>query len=61
MKKILSMIMAIAILATMAIVPAFADEEKADGWNNVNAEGYTYPDYSGKTLTFMWWGSDTPR
>ncbi len=59
MKKILSMIMAIAILATMTIMPAFAEDEKAAGWNNVNAEGYTFQDYSGKTLTFMWWGSDT--
>lgn len=45
------------VAAMLCAVPAFA--EKAEGWNNVNADGYQYPDYSGKTLSFMWWGSDT--
>ena len=50
------LLLALALLCTM-VLPAFA--EKAEGWNNVNADGYVYPDYSGKTLSFMWWGSDT--
>lgn len=58
MKKALSLILALAMLAALLAVPAMADEKPA-GWNNVNAEGYVYPDYSGETLTFMWWGSDT--
>ena len=55
-KSIVAMLLAIAMLCAMAL-PAVA--EKAEGWNNVNAEGYTYPDYSGQTLSIMWWGSDT--
>lgn len=58
MKKFLAMALVVAMLASIACIPAFA-EEKAEGWNNVNAEGYVYPDYTGKTLRFMWWGSDT--
>lgn len=58
MKKVLSVCLVLAMLATLFCVSAVA-EEKAAGWNNVNAEGYQYPDYSGKTLRFMWWGSDT--
>ena len=50
------LLLTLALLCTM-VLPAFA--EKAEGWNNVNADGYVYPDYSGKTLSFMWWGSDT--
>ena len=57
MKKTLALLLAVALLCVMAI-PAFADG-KEEGWNNVNAEGYTYPDYSGQTLSIMWWGSDT--
>ena len=55
-KNLLALLLAVAMLCAMA-VPAMA--EKAEGWNNVNAEGYEYPDYSGKTLSIMWWGSDT--
>ena len=40
-KSIVAMLLAIAMLCAMAL-PAVA--EKAEGWNNVNAEGYTYPD-----------------
>ena len=57
-KTLISLLLVVAMLATMLCVPAFA-EEKAAGWNDVNAEGYVYPDYSGETLRFMWWGSDT--
>lgn len=56
-KSLIALMLVMAMLATMLAVPAMA--EKAEGWNNVNAEGYVYPDYSGKTLSFMWWGSDT--
>ena len=55
-KTLIVLLLAAALLCTMAL-PAFA--EKAEGWNNVNADGYEYPDYSGKTLSIMWWGSDT--
>ena len=55
-KTLIALLLAVALLCTM-VLPAFA--EKAEGWNNVNAEGYAYPDYSGKTLSIMWWGSDT--
>ena len=55
-KNLVALLLAVAMLCAMA-VPAMA--EKAEGWNNVNAEGYEYPDYSGQTLSFMWWGSDT--
>lgn len=58
MKKILSLLLAVAMLATMACSFAFA-EDKPAGWNDVNAEGYQYPDLSGQTLRVMWWGSDT--
>ena len=57
MKKALTILLAAALLCAM-LVPALADE-KAEGWNNVNAEGYVYPDYSGQTMSIMWWGSDT--
>ncbi|MBQ6347271.1 MAG: extracellular solute-binding protein [Clostridia bacterium] len=53
-KTVIALLLVVAMLCAM---PAFA--EKAEGWNNVNAEGYQYPDYSGKTLSLMWWGSDT--
>ncbi len=55
-KHLIALLLVAAMLCAMAM-PALA--EKAEGWNNVNAEGYEYPDYSGKTLSFMWWGSDT--
>ena len=42
MKKILSLLLAVAMLATMACSFAFA-EDKPAGWNDVNAEGYQYP------------------
>lgn len=57
-KSLVALMLVVAMLATMLAVPAFA-EEKPLGWNNVNAEGYVWPDYSGETLSFMWWGSDT--
>ncbi len=57
-KSFVALVLVVAMIATMFCVPAFA-EEKAKGWNNVNAEGYTYPDYSGQSIRFMWWGSDT--
>ncbi|MDO4865527.1 MAG: extracellular solute-binding protein [Clostridia bacterium] len=55
-KHLIALLLVAAMLCAMAM-PALA--EKAEGWNNVNAEGYEYPDYTGKTLSFMWWGSDT--
>ena len=58
MKKFLALVLALSFLLTVLAVPAMA-EEKAAGWNNVNAEGYVYPDYTGEKLRFMWWGSDT--
>ena len=56
MKKFLVVLLALS-LAMSLMLPAFA--EKAEGWNNVNAEGYQFPDYSGKKMSIMWWGSDT--
>ncbi len=56
MKKFMVVLLAVSLMLSM-MAPAFA--EKAEGWNNVNAEGYTFPDYSGKKMTIMWWGSDT--
>ncbi len=35
-----------------------AAEEKAPT-NDVNDPNYEWPDYSGETISFMWWGSDT--
>ncbi|MDO5143124.1 MAG: extracellular solute-binding protein [bacterium] len=55
-KTLVAMLLVVAMMLTM-MAPALA--EKTPGWNNVNAEGYVYPDYSGQTLSFMWWGSDT--
>ena len=57
MRKSIVILLIAAMLCTL-FVPAMA-EEKAKGWNNVNAEGYVFPDYSGQTLSIMWWGSDT--
>ncbi|MGN1020205.1 MAG: hypothetical protein ACI4O7_07500, partial [Aristaeellaceae bacterium] len=57
-KSLVALFLALTMLATMLAVPAMA-EDKPAGWNNVNAEGYVYPDYSGETLSIMWWGSDT--
>ena len=57
MKKSVVILLLAALLCSL-FVPAMA-EEKAAGWNNVNAEGYAFPDYSGQTLSIMWWGSDT--
>ena len=48
-KTVIALLLVVAMLCAM---PAFA--EKAEGWNNVNVEGYQYPDYSGKTLSLMW-------
>ncbi len=56
MKKFLVVVLALCLALSM-MAPALA--EKAEGWNNVNAEGYQWPDYSGKKISFMWWGSDT--
>lgn len=57
-KTLVSLFLVVALLATMLTIPAMA-EEKTEGWNNVNAEGYVYPDYTGEKIRFMWWGSDT--
>lgn len=57
-KSLVALVLALSLLMTMLAVPAMA-EEKAAGWNNVNAEGYVYPDYTGEKIRFMWWGSDT--
>ncbi|MGN0778270.1 MAG: ABC transporter substrate-binding protein, partial [Aristaeellaceae bacterium] len=57
-KSLVALLLVMTMLATLFAVPAMA-EAKPEGWNNVNAEGYQYPDYSGETLSFMWWGSDT--
>lgn len=57
-KTLVSLFLVVALLTTMLTIPAMA-EEKAEGWNNVNAEGYVYPDYTGEKIRFMWWGSDT--
>ena len=51
MKKLLALILA-AMMALSMVAVASAD-------NNVNAEGYQFPDYSGKKMSIMWWGSDT--
>ena len=56
MKRFFAVTLALALLLA-CFAPALA--EKAEGWNNVNAEGYQFPDYSGKKMSFMWWGSDT--
>ena len=58
MKKFMTYLLLAAMLLCSVTIPALA-EEKAEGWNNVNAEGYVFPDYSGQTLSFMWWGSNT--
>ena len=57
-KSLVALVLALCVLFTMLAVPAVA-EEKPAGWNNVNAEGYVYPDYTGEKIRFMWWGSDT--
>ena len=57
-KSLVALVLALSLLLTVLAVPAMA-EEKAAGWNNVNAEGYVYPDYTGKKIRMMWWGSDT--
>lgn len=36
-----------------------AAEGTGEATNNVNDPNYQYPDYSGETISFMWWGSDT--
>ena len=57
-KTLVSLFLVLTMLATLLAVPAMA-ESKPEGWNNVNAEGYVFPDYSGETMSIMWWGSDT--
>jgi len=57
-KSLIALVLALSFLLTVLAVPVMA-EEKPAGWNNVNAEGYVYPDYTGEKLRFMWWGSDT--
>ena len=57
-KSLIALCLVVAMLATMLVAPAVA-EEKPLGWNNVNAEGYVWPDYTGEKIRFMWWGSDT--
>ncbi|MDY3919676.1 MAG: extracellular solute-binding protein [Candidatus Limivivens sp.] len=54
-KKLFVLVMAAAMMSTAAI-PAMAEEAAV---TNVNDPNYEWPDYSGETLSFMWWGSDT--
>ena len=63
MKKFLAAGLA-AVMALTMFVPAMAEEETEteavkEYTNNVNDPDYEWPDYSGETLSFMWWGSDT--
>ena len=51
MKKLFALMLALILALSMTAAVA-------EG-NNVNAEGYQYPDYSGKKMSIMWWGSDT--
>ncbi len=56
-----------AAMSVTAVMPAFAEEttsapaesDAVESWNNVNDPDYEWPDYSGETISFMWWGSDT--
>ncbi|MDO5425279.1 MAG: extracellular solute-binding protein [Eubacteriales bacterium] len=62
-KKLFALLMAGAMMSTL-VVPAFAEETEteaaaAEATNNVNDPNYEWPDYSGETLSIMWWGSDT--
>lgn len=64
-KRIFGLGMA-AVMATTMLMPVMAEEattedatEVVESWNNVNDPDYEWPDYSGETLSFMWWGSDT--
>lgn len=52
-KTVVSLFLVLAMLATLFTVPAMAEEAKPEGWNNVNAEGYEYPDYTGETMSLM--------
>lgn len=56
-KSLVALVLALSLLLSVLAVPAMA-EEKPLGWNNVNAEGYVYPDYTGEKIRFMWWGGD---
>ena len=55
-KSLVALVLALCLLMTVLAVPAVA-EEKPAGWNNVNAEGYVYPDYTGEKIRFMWWAA----
>ena len=66
-KKLFALGMAAAMTA-MSVVPVLAEEaettteaaaEEGSAANDVNDPNYEWPDYSGETLSFMWWGSDT--
>ena len=57
MKKRFLAIMMAAVMATAVAAPVFAEEAAAV--TDVNDPAYQWPDYSGQTLSFMWWGSDT--
>lgn len=59
-KKVFAMLLAGAMACT-AMMPVMAEETEAPAAaaNDVNAEDYEWPDYSGETLSMMWWGSDT--
>ncbi len=58
MKKFVSVALAAAMVMTAAAIPVFAEEEAKEYTNNVNDPDYEWPDYSGETLSMMWWGSD---
>jgi multiple sugar transport system substrate-binding protein len=59
MKKKLFVLVMAAAMASTVLTPAMAMAEEASVNNNVNDPDYVWPDYSGETLSFMWWGSDT--
>lgn len=63
-RKIFALGLAAAMTAG-AVLPVWAEEGESteaaveESLNDVNDPDYEWPDYSGETLTFMWWGSDT--
>lgn len=55
-KRTLAILMAAVMATATAAVPVFAEDAAI---TDVNDPNYQWPDYSGETLSFMWWGSDT--